>query len=102
VFFLIDALDDCLDVRVRRQFLIWIGNLLNFNLNFNNHTNIKVLATTRHDDKFGKAFLSKGLTMEIKASREDVEIFLECKPGLSSGVHSEETRALGLYSESDH
>ncbi|KAJ6011997.1 hypothetical protein N7522_002352 [Penicillium canescens] len=73
VFFLIDGLDECLDVRVRRQFLIWIGTLLNFN----GHTNIKVLATTRHDDKFGKAFLSEGLTMEIKASREDVEIFLD-------------------------
>jgi hypothetical protein len=73
VFFLIDALDECLDVRVRRQFLLWISNLLTSN----DHTNIKVLATTRHDDTFGNAFLSKGLTLEIKASREDMENFLD-------------------------
>ncbi|KGO73992.1 hypothetical protein PITC_040120 [Penicillium italicum] len=73
VFFLIDALDECLDVRVRRQFLIWIEKILTFNDN----TNIKVLVTTRHDDKFGNAFLSKDLTLEIKASREGVESFLD-------------------------
>lgn len=73
VFFLIDALDECLDVRVRRQFLLWISNLLTSN----DHTNIKVLATTRHDDTFGKVFLSEDLSLETKASREDMENFLD-------------------------
>ncbi|KAJ5892886.1 hypothetical protein N7504_009577 [Penicillium tannophilum] len=73
VFFLIDALDECLDVRVRRQFLIWIRNLLNSN----GQTKIKVLATTRHEDEFGQDCFSNDLNLEIKASREDVESFLD-------------------------
>jgi Cdc6-like AAA superfamily ATPase len=44
VFFLIGALDECLDVRVRRQFLIWIGNLLNFN----SHTIFEYQAPCNH------------------------------------------------------
>ncbi|KAJ5532214.1 hypothetical protein N7494_008766 [Penicillium frequentans] len=73
VFFLIDALDECLDVRVRRQFLIWIRHLLNSN----GYTKIKVLATTRHEDVFGQSCFSNDLNLEIKASREDVEGFLD-------------------------
>ncbi|KAJ6017996.1 hypothetical protein N7451_001375 [Penicillium sp. IBT 35674x] len=73
VFFIIDALDECLDVRVRRQFLIWIRNLLNSN----SHTKIKVLATTRHDDQFGQTCFSNDLKLKIEASREDVESFLD-------------------------
>jgi len=71
VFFIIDALDECLDVPVRRQFIIWIRRLLE------NHTNVKVLATTRHNDQFGRACFREDLHLEIKASREDVENFLD-------------------------
>lgn len=73
VFILIDALDECLDVRVRRQFLVWIRNLLNSK----GDTKIKVLATTRHEDQFGHACFKNDLNLEIKASREDVESFLD-------------------------
>ena len=72
VFIVIDALDECLDVRVQRQFIIWIKRILEIN----QHTNVKVLATTRHDDQFYKA-LTKDPTFEIKANREDIESFLD-------------------------
>ena len=72
VFIVIDALDECLDVSVHRKFLIWIQKLLVFN----KHTNIKVLATTRHEDYFANVVF-KDLMLEIKASREDIESFLD-------------------------
>lgn len=73
IFFIIDALDECLDVRVRIQFLIWIDTYLR---KFNEDTNIKVLATTRHVTKLGRCCLNNGLSLKIKASREDMEFFL--------------------------
>lgn len=72
VFIVIDALDECLNVRVNRQFLNWIQKLLVFN----KHTNIKVLATTRHEDYFANVVF-KDLLLEIKASREDIESLLD-------------------------
>lgn len=73
VFFIIDALDECLDVRVRGQFLMWIDTCL---LKFNDDTSIKVLATTRHGAKLGRCSLSNGLSLKVKANREDMEDFL--------------------------
>ena len=72
VFIIIDALDECFDVSVHRQLVIWIQGLLLFN----KHTNIKVLATTRHEDQFSKVVF-KDPIFEIKASREDIESFLD-------------------------
>ncbi|KAK5680130.1 hypothetical protein LTS12_029317, partial [Elasticomyces elasticus] len=95
VFFVIDTLDECFDVCLRRQFLIWIKNL-----ETNGPTNTKVLATTRHNDQYFKGSDRNNFIMEIKANREDMENFRR-KPGLPSGFYSEEARALGVYSESD-
>lgn len=71
IFFVIDALDECLDVRLRRQFLVWVKKL-----GTKSPTNIKILATTRHNDQYFKASDGNDFIMEIKANREDMENFL--------------------------
>lgn len=72
MFFVIDALDECLDARIQRQFLAWINNFV-----FNTHTKVKILATTRYNNKPSRGFGGNDLTMEVKASREDLENFLD-------------------------
>lgn len=72
VYFVIDALDECLDARIRRQFLVWVKNLAPKTL-----TDIKVLATSRHNEQYFTGFVGNDLTLEAKASREDMENYLD-------------------------
>ncbi|GKZ37327.1 hypothetical protein AbraIFM66950_008817 [Aspergillus brasiliensis] len=72
VLLVIDALDECTDVYVRRQFLAWARKLLDLG----GRTKVKLLATARPGDYFG-TLLTRGITLEIQASRDDMESFLD-------------------------
>lgn len=73
VFFVIDALDECLNADVRRRFLRYIRGLLEFT----HPTNVKLLVTTRHDGDIIYSFTNMGVTVDIQARREDMENFLD-------------------------
>ncbi|RDW76295.1 Ankyrin repeat-containing protein [Aspergillus mulundensis] len=73
VFIVVDALDECCDIYVRRQFLTWIGRILDLN----GHTKVRFLATTRHATEPEKLFQNNHIALDVKASRDDMESFLE-------------------------
>lgn len=73
VFFVIDALDECLNTDVRRRFLRYIRGLLEFT----HPTNAKLLVITRHDGDIIQSFTNMGVTMDVQARREDMESFLD-------------------------
>ncbi|GLA93226.1 hypothetical protein AtubIFM61612_010418 [Aspergillus tubingensis] len=72
VLLVVDALDECNDVYVRRQFLAWARKLFDVG----GRTKVKLLATARPGDYFGQ-MLSRGDTLEIQASEGDMESFLD-------------------------
>ncbi|GKZ96017.1 hypothetical protein AnigIFM59636_010258 [Aspergillus niger] len=72
VLLVVDALDECNDVYVRRQFLAWTRNLLDLG----GRTKVKLLATARPGDYFG-TLSSRGITLEVQANRDDMESFLD-------------------------
>lgn len=72
VLLVVDALDECNDVYVRRQFLAWARKLLDIG----GCTKVKLLATARPGDYFGH-LISRADTLEIQASEGDMESFLD-------------------------
>ncbi|GLA85113.1 hypothetical protein AtubIFM56815_009340 [Aspergillus tubingensis] len=72
VLLVVDALDECNDVYVRRQFLAWSRKLLDIG----GRTKVKLLATARPGDYFGH-LLSRGDTLDLQASEGDMEDFLD-------------------------
>ncbi|RAH64392.1 uncharacterized protein BO66DRAFT_242507 [Aspergillus aculeatinus CBS 121060] len=73
LIYVIDALDECSDLYVRRQLLAWVRDTLKPN----GRTKGRFLATARHGDHFGKFSPGNVTCLEIEASRGDVESFLD-------------------------
>lgn len=72
VYFVVDALDECLDLRIKRQLFVWIRSLAS-----SCPANFKVFTTTRHDEPCFSGFNDNNYIVEIKASREDMAAFLD-------------------------